>query len=117
MRLAGAGGFEAADLSVAPAVVAEREDLASDRDAGDLGAATFGDPLLLVAQRTAARRGCAASISAQPNRCEPCLEIRPGPASPSEVPTVGVSAAYAHSWWAVGKRRTWPISAMISIAV
>jgi hypothetical protein len=57
MGLAGAGGFEAADLSVAQAVVAEGEDLAGDRDPGDLAAAALGDSLELLAQRTAAGGG------------------------------------------------------------
>jgi hypothetical protein len=44
MRLAGTGRCQAADFSVAQAVVAEGQDLAGDRDSGDLGAAAFGDP-------------------------------------------------------------------------
>jgi hypothetical protein len=45
---------EAADLAVAQPVVAEGEDLAGNRDLGDLAAAAFGDPLVLGAQRPAA---------------------------------------------------------------
>ena len=37
--------FEAADLAVAQAVVAEGEDLAGDGDLGDVAPAAFGDPL------------------------------------------------------------------------
>jgi hypothetical protein len=48
-RLAGAGGFQAADLAVPEAVVAEGEDLAGDGDAGDSAAAAFGDSVELFA--------------------------------------------------------------------
>ena len=46
--------FEAADLAVAEPVVAEGEDLAGDRDLGDLAPAALGDPLEHRAQRPAA---------------------------------------------------------------
>src|SRR5262249_31010766 len=46
--------LEAADLAVAEPVVAEGEDLAGDRDLGDLAPAAFGDPLEGGAQRTVA---------------------------------------------------------------
>src|SRR6266540_5541708 len=45
---------QATDLSVAQAVVAEGEDLACDRDLGDLPAAALGDALVGGAERTAA---------------------------------------------------------------
>jgi hypothetical protein len=50
-------GCQATDLSVAQAVVAEREDLAGDRDLGDLLAAALGNALVAVAQRIAAGAG------------------------------------------------------------
>ena len=62
---------------MAQAVVAEGEDLAGDRDPGDLGAAAFRDPLVLLAQGPPPVGVCAASIGAERSRCEPCLEIRP----------------------------------------
>lgn len=37
---------QAANLTVAEAVVAERQDLTGDRDLRDLAAAAFGDPLI-----------------------------------------------------------------------
>jgi hypothetical protein len=48
---------QAADFAVAEPVVAEGEDLAGDRDFGDLGAAALGDPFVVRPQRPAAGGG------------------------------------------------------------
>ena len=102
-------GVEAADLAVVQAVVAEGEDLAGDRDAGDFGAAASSDPLGLP------RSGpppvgvfCAASISAQSNRCDPCLVIRPSRALPSSCGRSGSARPTRTGDGRSGRRRMSP---------
>jgi len=58
--------LEAADFAVAEPVVAEGEDLAGDRDLGDLAPAALGDPLEHRAQRPAAGRRALAGDVPQP---------------------------------------------------
>src|SRR5947209_4305276 len=87
---------EAADLTVAQAVVAEGEDLARDGDSGDLGAAAFGDPFILGARRPAAGGGVLRGLAQRPAqdrgalagdvcRGEPCRQscARSGSAPPT----------------------------------
>src|SRR5262249_20803293 len=57
---------QATDLSVAQAVEAEGEDLAGDRDLGDLLAAPLGDPLVALAERAAAGRGVLSGFDQRP---------------------------------------------------
>ena len=111
--------FEAADLAVAQPVVAEGEDLAGDRDLGDVAPAAFGDPFEVWRAAVRRRWGSSARlrVSAQRSAGEPWWEMCPRRALPSELRTVGASPAQAHRCWAVGKRVTSPTSAMISIAV
>ena len=110
--------FEAADLAVPEPVVAEGEDLAGDRDLGDVASAAFGDPLEHRAQRTAAGGDLLRRLGQRP--------AQRGRALAGDVPQAGfaVGAAHgrcepshAHRCRAVGKRVTLPASAMISIAV
>jgi hypothetical protein len=68
--------FEAADLAVAEPVVAEGEDLAGDRDLGDVSPAPFGDPLELSAQRPAPGEGCVARLRSAPSGAPASLDGR-----------------------------------------
>ena len=59
----------------------------------------------------------AASMTAQRRTDDPWREMFPSLALPSELRTVGVRPARRRGAGLSGKRRTSPISAMISIAV
>ena len=109
---------QAADLAVSEAVVAKGKDLTGDGDFGDLGAAAFGDALILRSQRATADRDLLSGFGERPAQDRGALMgMCPSRALPSELRTVGVSPAHAHRCRAVGNRCTSPISAITSIAV
>jgi Transposase IS116/IS110/IS902 family len=98
--------------------VAKGEHAPGDGDLGDLLAAVLGDSFVAGAEGHAAGGACwAASTKAQRSAGEPCPEMCPSRALPSEERTVGVSPAQAQSWRALGKRVMSPTSAITSIAM
>ena len=94
---------QATDLSVAQAVEAEREDLAGDRDLGDLASASLGDPLVGVAQRAAAPGRVLCGLDERPAQRRRALggDVAEPVRLPSELRTVGVNPAQAQRWRAV----------------
>jgi hypothetical protein len=86
--------FEAADLAVAERVVAEGEDLAGDRDSGDLAAAALGDPFGLGAQRPAAGGSVLRGFGECPAQDRGSLA--------GDVPETGFAVGAANGWGQAG---------------
>jgi hypothetical protein len=102
---------QAADLSVAQAVVDEAEDPAGCRHLRDSGATTSRDAVVVGGVLGPPRYLAAASMVAQRTKREPALVMRPRRTLVSDSLCLGVSPAHEHRASAERKRETSPISA------